>query len=828
MPLDDIQRSFVEYQQGAALLHAPVGTGKTLSLAERAAEALRRGVPANRILCVTFTNRAAEELRQRVAARCGDAARDMVVRTFHSLCAWMLRSESRRIGLPFDFAIYDDQDGQEVLTALLRRRSRSRPDVGFVPDVRALYHYIEATKMAACLDQLSPDALPAAVLRRVDAHLRDLVEGYMKELATQHALDFADLILYTRAMLDGLPAVRTYWQERFQLVQVDEMQDTHPAEYLILRELALRTGNLVLAGDFDQTIYEWRGSSPSQILAAFERDFGTVRKFEFTVNYRTTRTLLQATAAVARRFSNHTPPVPRSGARLGEPVGIHIALDETQEAEWIGDCIERLRRETRPKFGVPLPYHRIAVLTRTNQRASFISDVFKAHRVPHVTVETYEFFRRQEIKDVLAYLRLLRNPADGVAFRRILLRPARGIGEGTIEAIQSARAWGLRLVDMIAPSTRDFGEPFGEFLEAYRHGTVTVFDTETTGLVPGRDEIVELAACRLERGRPVATFHRYLRNTVPVGESERVHRLSDQFLSEHGENPAQVLEDFASFAQGSLLAGHNVAFDVRMLQASCARQGLERHTWRWVDTLELARRVLDGDDFSLSALAQRFGLANRPSHRAKDDVATTIELLEHLTPLVERDAAQRRKTAARYVDLFKPLAEELDSLSTLVDTLRPPALIQEVLRRSGLEDYYKEREPRRLDNLAELVHIAHLKDDPDLDPRSAMEAFLQFAALAKNVDTLDPDDERVRVLTVHQSKGLEFDVVFVAGLCDGEFPSYRAVKDGREDEELRIFYVAVTRARERLFLTGHAFRGRKESLPSPFLNILGSFRREAG
>ncbi|MGE5592703.1 MAG: 3'-5' exonuclease [Betaproteobacteria bacterium] len=845
--LDEEQRAFVEFQEGCAVLHAPVGTGKTLALAERAAEAIRRGVEPSRILCLTFTNRAADELRQRVAVHCGDRAKRVVVRTFHGLCAWMLRLEAKRIGLPSDFTIFDDEDSAEILRSNLRRagdgvsRGGDPPRVVFAPahsrfdrepKASDIYEVIERAKSEAPHTALSVGAVADDVFQGLPPAYRELAVAYQRELASNHAFDFGDLVYFTRAMLALDSGVRGRWEARFSMVQVDEMQDTHFSEYEIVRALARRSRNLVLAGDFDQTIYEWRGSMPDKVLSSFRADFPGARDFSFTQNHRATRVLVDLAGCVAREYSARTVLRPGPSAEAGDPVIVHFGGDSEAEADWIARKIRTLAGSEAG--GGRVPYGRIGVLTRTNSRGTVISEAFQKRGIPHLTVETYEFFRRQEVKDAVAYLRFLCSPADGRSFRRILQRPPRNIGDRTISRVLDAEQAGLRLVDMVAQSTRATGDPFGMFLAALGEGVVTVFDTETTGLDPASDEIVELAAVRLEKGKPAGRFHRYLRNMVSVGESENVHGLSDSFLASNGEDPRRALEEFDRFASGSVLVGHNVGFDARMLAAYRRRLGLRTDgRAEYIDTLEMARRFLDGDDFSLAALARRLNVAVLPTHRAVDDVEATCGVVDCLAPLVRATAPARIRAVRDVGAAFAPLAQEVARLRRELGRLRPHELLDRVLNESGLREYYK-RDPesaRRLANLEELLRIFKERDSADLDALSSVESILGFVALARNVDRLDPNDERVRVLTVHQAKGLEFDIVFVAGLSEYEFPSYLALRERKGEEERRVFYVAITRARKALFLTGHAANNGKPRGPSPyfaFLAWLGKAWHEEG
>lgn len=489
--LNPEQLAFVTWK-GPAVLHAPVGTGKTLALAERAAQAILAGVQPSRILCLTFTNRAAEEMQERIFRRCGPEAREVVVRTFHGFGAWFLHVEGRKSGLPAEFLIFDEEDSISLLSTLLREhgvsadslRSNRQPGA----DARSLYHWIQDAKIRAASGPVpaegDPDEAWIKIMESMSAEglnfrLGPLARWYHQALRNAHALNFADLILHTRWLLTADPKVRARWQDTFDLIQVDEMQDTHLAEYRIIETLGARHGNVALAGDFDQTIYEWRGSRPDEVLARFQGAFPGARTFEFRVNFRSTRRLLQLPTAVASTYSNKPPPRPVAHAVEGEPAEIHLARDEITEAKWIARQIQTLGRQGR------IPLQRIGVLTRTNGRATTLSGAFVKLGIPHITVETFEFFRRQEVKDALAYLRFLLNRYDEQAFRRLLMRPARNIGRGTIAVIDGARRTGLRI---------------------------------------GQDEVVELAAIRLEKGKRVDDFRRYLRNTVPVREAARHSR----------------------------------------------------------------------------------------------------------------------------------------------------------------------------------------------------------------------------------------------------------------------------------------------------------------
>lgn len=793
------QQEFVDFQEGCALLHAPVGTGKTRALAERAAKAIRRGVPPDRILCVTFTNRAAAEMRQRVALHCKAEARWVEVRTFHGLCAWMLRREAKEIGLSMDFVIFDEEDSLEVLRDLVSEQ-----------DARSLYHYMCSLKVEVDDGQLALGPIPKVLF----AKKRDFepeILAYQDELAANHALDFADLILMTRVMLMKHPHIRARWQGKFGMIQVDEMQDTHLSEYGILRVLAEHCRNLVLAGDFDQTIYEWRGSNPGEILRRFRRDFSGGCTFSFDENHRATRSLVAAAANVVASYSQYAPPKPAVKASPGRPIEVHFARNSEEEADWIA---RRLKTELDKN-----PNLKAGVLTRPNHRALTIAEALTRMNIPHLTVETFEFFRRQEVKDAIAYLRFLLNPWDGRSFRRILSRPRRGIGERTIAKIDLAYKTGLRLVDLAQPAAM-LGDPFALLLNPFAHGDLIILDVETTGLDPSRHEVIELAGLRLEKGKEAEYFHRYLKNTRSVGDSVSIHGLTDEFLMANGDDPARVLAEFGDFCGDALIVGHNISFDLRMLLANGKRLGVPLDFGENMDTLEIARRFLDLDDYRLEYLKQCLGLPDLPSHSALDDVRTTRALLEHLIPLVKRDSLARRAVVGSVAPQFAPVVEELESLRAKVDLLRPWQLLDIILDRSGLADLYS-KEPRRLANLAELKKIFKDRDEIETDPRSSLEALMTFAALARNVDRLDGEDNRVKVLTIHQAKGLEFDLVIIAGLSENEFPVYGAIKEGRELEERRVFYVALTRAKDHLILTGHGSHKGKIRAPSRYFAMIG-------
>lgn len=246
-----------------------------------------------------------------------------------------------------------------------------------------------------------------------------------------------------------------------------------------------------------------------------------------------------------------------------------------------------------------------------------------------------------------------------------------------------------------------------------------------------------------------------------------------------------------------------------------------------VDTYEMARRFVGGPDLTLQGLCERLGTSARPTHRAADDVGATLELLVRLLRDVERTAPAQREAVEGLRRAFLPLAEEVAELRREVGVTRPPALLDRVLERSGLLRYYSD-EPRRLANLEELRRVFVERDDPAADPLASLGGILTFAALARNVDRLGPEDDRVRVLTVHQAKRLEFEVVVVAGLSDNEFPNYGSIKDGRELEKRRLLYVALTRARRHLILTGHACHEGKLRGPSPYLRLLAGHLLEEG
>lgn len=825
--LNPEQRQAVEAWDEALLVMAPVGTGKTNVLALRAAHAIDQGVSPASVLCLSFTNKAARELKARLARHLGKAAGEATARTFHGLCAQILRAEASFVGWDRDFVVYDEEDARTLCGEAAARCGIQVPE-----DIRNefqffLFETAGAARLSPFEDQPARD--PQQVfdqrldlttldfLKRRRVAFKPILTEYVYLLRDRHAVDFADLISGVNRLWAEHPEVLERWRRRFAWIQVDEVQDTSRAEYLPLRLLAEHHRRLSFFGDVDQTIYEWRGSVPVEILADYRSRFAPVREIRFTRNYRSTRRILEACEAIVRACPGAvtTRIVPQSSDD-GDPLELYAASNVRDEARWIAARVEELHRQG-------LRYGDVAVLARTNFTTRDLSIEFEKLRLPHLKVDQQKFFQRTEIKDALSHLRLLVNPHDEASLLRFLKTPPKGIGDAALAELRAApRDAGLKLGDLLDPRVLESGDPFLPLMEAARASRIVVFDIETTGLRIGEDEIVELAAARCGASGIVATFHAYLKPTRPVGDSEPIHQLSDAFLAANGQDPRDVLERFRAFADGCALTGHNIPqFDVPMLRSACSRLGLAE--WRRdpvFDTLDLTRRFFRLPRYTLGDLARRLNFKSTPAHRADSDVAATVELLAVLLPKLEDGLTARLQAVKKYSARFRPLAARAAAWRAAMEVSRPHELLELVLRDSGLDRHYSS-DTERFGHLRELIEHFERLDDPAMAPADALFHVLNAASLAREIDGQKLSEDQVLLLTVHQAKGLEFDTVFVAGAAEGQFPSRRSIREGRLAEEHRLFYVAASRARRRLYFTYPLLNGwGRDQLRSRYLQTL--------
>jgi DNA helicase-2/ATP-dependent DNA helicase PcrA len=822
--LNDQQRKAIAHLHGPLLVLAPVGTGKTTVIAHRAAHAIRSGIEPAHVLCLSFTNRAAREMRDRILTLLGNRASEVTVRTFHGFCTQVLRHEADALGIPADFTICDEEDAREILVDLARRQGAAPDAAGQLGDV--LPRLVERMKLSLldCDPGHDANALLGALAEEADAAVRAallrldpdrLLADYDAALAGSGSLGFSDLILRTNRLFTDHPDRLARWQTLHPWVQVDEVQDTNLHEYHILARLAEASRNLAFFGDIDQTIYEWRGSDPFRTLAEFKRRFAPVREIALTKNYRSSRVLLQACEAFLRTHPHAvTKALVGESEDTGRRVVVHAEPTLSDEARWIAATIADVARQGISK-------RQIAILVRANHTAVELSRVLAAEQVDHFLVDKVRFFRQAEVKDALAHVRFLLNPYDAHSLLRMLRRPPSSTTL-THAAVRSLPPEvGLRLVDFADPLTAEYMDPFGLLLRCYAEGRVVVFDVESTGLDVTRDDVVELAALRVGTHGATDEFRALLRTSRPLEESARIHGITADVLARDGRDPAEVFDEFLAFLDGCVVVGHNVGYDVNIVRSQLRRLGR-----RWpdsavpFDTLDLCRRFFRLPSYTLANVCRELRLASAPTHRAADDVKTTWHLLQRLIVPLLTTRPQRERFVAEYAPAFAGLNESLRRWRTLLDVDRPVFLLEKMLDESGLRDYWGRQEngKKRLANLMELARLFGIYDDGTLAPREAMLNVVHLAALGNEVDRYVEGEERVYLLTVHQAKGLEFDTVFIAGATDRQFPSSRSEKEGRLDEELRLFYVAMTRARRRLFISHHLRDDRdKPQQPSRFL-----------
>ncbi|MGH2812927.1 MAG: DNA helicase PcrA [Actinomycetota bacterium] len=421
--LNPPQRDAVMHERGPLLIVAGAGSGKTAVLTRRVAHLLRhREVDPFVILAITFTNKAADEMRERIAALAGSVAYSMSIGTFHAMCGRMLRREAPRAGYKSSFTIYDSGDSERLITYIMRDLTldpkRIKPS--------AVHHMISRAK-DELIDAKQYESMAS---NWIEQHVSNIYTEYQKRLEQASAMDFDDLIFVTIRILRDHPEVLEHYRQRWQHVLVDEFQDTNAAQFELIRLLGAPEGNVCVVGDMDQSVYAFRGADYRN-LGRFEEAFPQARVIMLEQNYRSSQNILSAANALIVHNLARKPKNLWTDARQGEPIVRYQAENEHDEAAFVASEIERLTESEGRS------YSDFAVFYRTNAQSRVIEEIFTRFGIPYRVVGGLKFYERKEIKDLLAYLRVVVNPADNVSLRRIVNTPRRGIGDRTVSVLEA-------------------------------------------------------------------------------------------------------------------------------------------------------------------------------------------------------------------------------------------------------------------------------------------------------------------------------------------------------------------------------------------------------
>lgn len=434
--LNKEQLDAVQTINGPMLILAGAGSGKTKVLTCRIAHLLQQGVRPYRILAITFTNKAAAEMRERVDRMAGAAARDVWLFTFHAFCARLLRYELENLsGYANNFAIYDTSDSKNLIKQVLKEMNLDEKRF----PLPAIISHISNAKNALLL----PDAYAREASGYYEQQVAKIYDAYQKKLQANNAVDFDDLLLLALRLLQENPAVREKYQRKFDYLMVDEYQDTNHAQYLLTKLLAAGHRNICVVGDADQSIYGWRGADIQNILD-FEKDYPDAKLVKLEQNYRSTQVILDAANAVIDNNSGRKPKNLWTANGNGSEIIYYQANDERDEARYVIENMQKLQLNEGAKLGD------MAVLYRTNAQSRVFEEMLIKSGIAYTMVGGTKFYERKEIKDALAYLRLLYNPHDSLSLLRIINVPRRGIGDATLARLQEyANASGQSLFEVV-------------------------------------------------------------------------------------------------------------------------------------------------------------------------------------------------------------------------------------------------------------------------------------------------------------------------------------------------------------------------------------------
>ena len=721
--LNPEQRAAVEATEGPLLILAGAGSGKTRVITHRIAWLIaEKNVDPGSILAVTFTNKAAGEMAERVDQLLGHSSlAKPLISTFHSLCVRILRRDVEALktasgGLTRAFTIFDEADQQGIVKQVMKRMGLDTKQ----QTPRSVQSRISWAKN----HMVDPQEYFLSSKDPTSERIAHIFKAYQDELRKNNAVDFDDLLLEAVRLLKASGEVRERYQRRWRYLLVDEYQDTNRPQYELMKLLAGEHKNVCAVGDEDQSIYSWRGADIRNILE-FEQDFPNARIVRLEQNYRSTQIILEAAGAVV---ANN---VRRKGKNLwterqgGSLIGYHEAENGEDEALFIAGKIQAFLH-AHPSNSSGAPVRGAAVLYRTNSQSRLIEEALRRYNIGYTMVGGFSFYERAEIKDLLAYLRLVRNPHDSMALQRVINTPARGVGKTTLETVE-------RLALETGRSTWD-----------------AVGVAIANHLVPSR------ALSALE------SFRQLVLDAQAMMDPDFAGKLA-----------AGLAESQASDADTSF--GFGVTNE----------QNTSGHDFSRADTVG----ALKGHDFSRAVNGSDKAGASSAGEKPTEETSGV------------GPAFRSRGDAATLPELIRFLIDRTGYIKALETEGTPEAF-------------------SRIENLKELANAAH-----DAEQRGETLAdFLDHAALVSDTDQYDPN-ARVTLMTLHAAKGLEFPLVFLAGMEEGLFPHSRTLNDpqGELEEERRLCYVGMTRAMNTLILTRAHYRRRygndvpERSVPSRFL-----------
>jgi DNA helicase II / ATP-dependent DNA helicase PcrA len=434
--LNPQQQAAVKATEGPLLIMAGAGSGKTRVLTHRIAYLMaEKHIAPWNILAITFTNKAAREMKERIQNLLGGAAEEIWISTFHSMCVRILRRDIDRIGINRNFSILDTTDQLSVLKTILKEKNIDPKKF----DPRAILGTISSAKN----ELLSPEEYAKQAGSYYEKVVSEVYEEYQKRLLRNHSLDFDDLIMTTIQLFKRVPEVLEYYQYKFQYIHVDEYQDTNRAQYILVKLLAERFKNLCVVGDSDQSIYRWRGADIQNILS-FEKDYPNATVILLEQNYRSTKRILQAANEVIENNLNRKPKKLWTENPEGNKIVYYQAMNEADEAQFVAGKIKEYVDSGKRK------YSDFAILYRTNAQSRVMEEVLLKSNINYKIVGGIKFYDRKEIKDILAYLRLIANPNDDISLIRIINVPKRGVGASSLDKIISyASANGLSIFEAL-------------------------------------------------------------------------------------------------------------------------------------------------------------------------------------------------------------------------------------------------------------------------------------------------------------------------------------------------------------------------------------------